>query len=1187
MLKSPLFSLLLAGALACLPVFAPGTLRAASASFYVAQSAPFKLVVRNGAMTQGGAIPTGWDGKFGDVELARDTATFKGKPASFRVSISGGKSGQGFQTIAGGASATFKIAGWIKCSGNVKAQALVQAFAEGYKQNQFLQIQYVQGETDWVHFEKEVTLPPWTAFFNVGMLVEGDGKAWLDEVHEASSPVDGGATVAPGDITAGPPDKDKPNAPGWGFYPQYPQAWQAMHNGFVARTKENATKPVNVVFLGDSITQGWGGEGKAIWAKRYEPLGAVNYGIGGDSTRQVLWRIQRGEVDGLAPKLVVLKIGTNNLYSDFNAGTNDEIADGITTIVTALRAKLPRTRILLLGILPRQNDYFSNRVAAINANIARLDDGNAVRFLDVGAKFLDAPGKVKPTLFTGDKLHLVAAGYQIWADAMQTLFDAMLNAPTLNEKSGVSATTGATPKGGRQGRKAAPKRNKGSRKVTASGAKAASSTKPAGTKNAPGATREAAYWRAMPMVSDELLAKGVTLGGEGCQYPQTIAIDSINGSFLLYGTDVGGIFRSTDGGKTFSPCNLGYSAIGSCGFAMDPKNLDRCLAIGDNAGGPYYAYDGIYLSIDKGASWRQVLPKLNRGNEKAREQVAYDPASFDADKGFCLIAYWAEEGNGEEPGGRLYKTTDGGENWTQIADGKAYGGGNATSLLKVAPQNGIVYIANDSGFYRSTDGGATFRRTLTGNLTSLEVIARQSDVVLTSTESMLMRSTDAGRTFAPVASRGITGFYRVRVSPADPQRLLCQNPKDGERYFSTDGGATWIKSGKNFAKSWIPPEILYNDRARLVAWHPTNPDVAFGIGPGDIITKTENGGRVFQWANNGNNGIMTGGLFNFNAQNPDVLYCGSQDYNGALTTNGGKSWQLINLSKDNRHAKRGDDGDPWGWVYGGYAASDKILYGGNRAFQEETYNLWITFDGGKTTQQRATGLAGAQVSCGDPTDPNVLFCWNMRSGDKGQTWAKMTGCDGVFTTVKTSVNRSVLYGRNGKTVVRSTDKGVTWQTLATLPAEIRDLACDPKRNRLYIPTSENKLYQCDGPDYKPIDISDRLPRDQHGDSMMVSTIAVDPMEPNVVYAGANGTGLFFQRSNGVARSTDGGVTWERLTANPVYCRNGVTGGQMASAIRVHPLTRFLFVGTDCYGMWKFPPPASTGKTIATRNGGQP
>ena len=233
--------------------------------------------------------------------------------------------------------------------------------------------------------------------------------------------------VGAGDMTGGPPPKDKPAVPGWGFYPPYPKAWLATHQGFVERAQNTQLKgDIDVMFFGDSITQGWGGDGKAIWDKRYAPLKAVNFGMGGDSTRQVLWRVTHGEVEGLHPKLIVLMIGTNNLYGDFNAGTDEEIADGIGLIVNELRQKMPMSKVLLLGLLPRQNDYFCGRVIAINRLLSRQNGRNpTVRFLDMGDKFLSAPGKVKPELYNADQLHLNAAGYQVWADAMQPLFDIM------------------------------------------------------------------------------------------------------------------------------------------------------------------------------------------------------------------------------------------------------------------------------------------------------------------------------------------------------------------------------------------------------------------------------------------------------------------------------------------------------------------------------------------------------------------------------------------------------------------------------------------------------------------------------------------------------------------------------------------------------------------------------------------
>jgi len=225
----------------------------------------------------------------------------------------------------------------------------------------------------------------------------------------------------PGDPAKTPLPNGKPWVPGWCRW-DWRAGWVGQHNGHVARTKKG---DIDVVFFGDSITQGWD-QNKDVWEKLCEGTKAVNYGIGGDATRQILWRIRHGAVDGISPKLVVLKIGTNNLYGDANAGTDAEIAKGIEAIVTVLRKKLPKTKILLLGVLPRQNEYFSGRVRKINEKIAKLDDGKAVRYLDMGSSFLDAPGKIKSNLYNKDQLHLAKPGYEAWAAAMGPLFTEML-----------------------------------------------------------------------------------------------------------------------------------------------------------------------------------------------------------------------------------------------------------------------------------------------------------------------------------------------------------------------------------------------------------------------------------------------------------------------------------------------------------------------------------------------------------------------------------------------------------------------------------------------------------------------------------------------------------------------------------------------------------------------------------------
>ena len=229
-------------------------------------------------------------------------------------------------------------------------------------------------------------------------------------------------TVGQGEINfKKAPKKDKPWVPAWGHFPNHPGAWYNIHKSYNKRAQKGN---IDVVFFGDSLTMGWNQNKKTF--KKYFGENTVNFGIGGDTTRQILWRIDNGNLQGLSPKLVVLKIGTNNLYNDFNSGNNEEIAKGIKAVVNKLQSKLPKSKILLLGLLPRQNKYFSGRVRKINAIIKNLDNGKTVRYLDMGNKFELEFGKVNPKLYVKDQLHLSPAGYTVWAENMQKLFKEMM-----------------------------------------------------------------------------------------------------------------------------------------------------------------------------------------------------------------------------------------------------------------------------------------------------------------------------------------------------------------------------------------------------------------------------------------------------------------------------------------------------------------------------------------------------------------------------------------------------------------------------------------------------------------------------------------------------------------------------------------------------------------------------------------
>lgn len=206
-----------------------------------------------------------------------------------------------------------------------------------------------------------------------------------------------------------------------------PTNWVARHEGFLAEAKQGK---FDIVFIGDSITDGWRTRGKAVWDKVYAPRHALNLGIGGDRTQHVLWRIEHGELDGLKPKAVVLMIGTNNTGKEKDGSPRNSTAEaieGVKAVVKSIRAKLPESKLLLLAVFPRGAVDAPQRaqVKEINAASAKLDDSKMIRFLDIGKVFLAEDGSIPRTIMP-DLLHPNAEGYQRWADAMEPTLGAML-----------------------------------------------------------------------------------------------------------------------------------------------------------------------------------------------------------------------------------------------------------------------------------------------------------------------------------------------------------------------------------------------------------------------------------------------------------------------------------------------------------------------------------------------------------------------------------------------------------------------------------------------------------------------------------------------------------------------------------------------------------------------------------------
>jgi lysophospholipase L1-like esterase len=198
-----------------------------------------------------------------------------------------------------------------------------------------------------------------------------------------------------------------------------------QHQSFVEIAKKG---DIDVLFMGDSITDWWDSDrepyaGKPVFDKYFSNMKVANFGIAGDTTQGVLWRLRNGEGEGFSPKAIMLLIGVNNTRTN----TAPEIAEGVGAVVMELQARFPDAKILLLGVFPyrQANDPMRKDIATINSVIARLHDGDRVNYLDISHVFLDANGNI-PADVMSDALHPTTKGYELWAQAVIEPLNALL-----------------------------------------------------------------------------------------------------------------------------------------------------------------------------------------------------------------------------------------------------------------------------------------------------------------------------------------------------------------------------------------------------------------------------------------------------------------------------------------------------------------------------------------------------------------------------------------------------------------------------------------------------------------------------------------------------------------------------------------------------------------------------------------
>jgi len=671
-------------------------------------------------------------------------------------------------------------------------------------------------------------------------------------------------------------------------------------------------------------------------------------------------------------------------------------------------------------------------------------------------------------------------------------------------------------------------------------------------------------WSRVALSNDELSSRGIK-SAAGAQYYRSLAVASSDGDFMLWGTDVGGLFRSLDGGRNWEPINVGYHSRGASAMAVDPHVEERVVAVGTNSAA--HPFNGIYLSTNKGASWTEVYPFDHSANaDIGRTALVFDPSSFDVGTNRTQVVYWshlAEDsvlfGEPESFEGGLLRSLDGGETWSPIEGSEIV----AASFLSIHPRTGYLLAAGPKGVFRSATRGETWEKTADFSATGLSRSRVKPEEIWASSAQSLWRSTDDGLSWAPVVfpeayfHRPEAELHNITVAPSDPDRLVVglRAPNyEYKRFYSPDGGQTWLRSQLKRGDNLVPT----NSRPAAFAFDPEDASIILAPG-GDFPAISRDGGQTYERAGTGVSNLLVGSTFNFSTTTPGVVLLASQDYGALLTTDGGQSW---------RYASPG--GHSWGgFNYAGYSPDGEVCILGDSSGWTTPRRLFISHDGMQRWEN--TGkiyTSGPSVSYGAPGSADVLFAGAYRSTDRGMTWKEMAGATHVLTHDPES---GALYGIFRSpykgvldAIVRSGDDGANWEVVTRAEGRLSDMAYDPSRERLYL-VENNRLRIWENGAYLPNPV---LPEDQVG-AVRVRSVALDPQRPSRVFVAANRD--VFNSTAGALYSPDAGETWINLNPTEALAPSQFDGGREPHWVRVNPATGAAWFASSCYGVWRWLP----------------
>ncbi|MBW2523215.1 MAG: hypothetical protein JRI23_03530 [Deltaproteobacteria bacterium] len=679
-------------------------------------------------------------------------------------------------------------------------------------------------------------------------------------------------------------------------------------------------------------------------------------------------------------------------------------------------------------------------------------------------------------------------------------------------------------------------------------------------------------WRVLPIRSEQEFQQGLS-GGEAEQHPHGIARSASNPDVLYLSHDVAGSWRSDDGGDTWHhSLDRGLTVRSGQSIEVDPVDPDLVLFIVD-ASYDYLAegYEGLFRSDNGGDDWTRVLTLDPGGSPSARRiyrhNVAYDPASAGSSR--------AERWYAAFPQGGLYRSDDGGETWSS-SPLSSLSGHDVVYAVRAHPTDGqTVYVATSQGLLVSSAQGASLQPhgdLPSGAVSSLEVDPdNPSRIYATVLDVGLYRSTDGGASFSQVRAFDAANAF---MNPGFPDTIYLVGTSSNT-VITHDGGSSWIEDmvtepapglGRDTG-SW--KSRIAGGLSGIVP-NPTDADEAVAFSRA-TLWKTTDGGHVFADSSTGFTGFAwswwNGGAA-FDPNDPDRFAFFNCDVGMAITTTGGDWFE-------NRNAQA------WGWYsagditwMGAYAGSFQTSAGSQRMVASVggyfNTKLMTTSDEGVTWELVANQTAEQNLFIAyHPSDPQLVYAGSRISTDGGQTFQSIDfgayAADNPAIHGMCLADADTIYAidESRHAILRSDDRGTTWTEYANESWTYRMLdslptfAADPVDcDRIYAIDGSGDLAIFDGQSWTSTGVLALAGGTEYGNH--VRTVAVDPGDNQVIYAGMHATGL-----SCIWRSLDGGSTWEDITEN--LPRMGM------SAMAVNPHTSELYRGS-AFGTWIYPAP---------------